>query len=519
MNFFEKKHLYLLLGIFLMSSCVKEEFINKNRPKSLCSIKAPVNQKWGHITPIGLHEIGEEVKVEIFMNEGYSLEGVYFNYSSREYDLPKSESNMFTSKIFSIVMKGDIEIIPIVNDEWKKRQFKRISLVDDRYWREQNRKAYNEIFPKIKHVSDQDAFYLIHMNYPAISEVLMSKTLYTNEVNYFSQNLWNYNWRDQNGDALLETEDEQKAYRIAFALADENEEIVEIYPPVYWGMSPMNFTVPCYVTVPPGKYKQKMLINTPDNRNVWIDMPLTCVIDGLSKDENNPWGYPLFHQLDVPKESWYDNSWAVKYVVDRANDNDSAPVWHNLRIYRLNWEEVVPASNLGKYPIGGDKEYEIEFFLSEYSNQRRRGKIIIMQENRVYFDPNNQFCQMKEMAYKPNKKGQRLTSYSFKVGEGIVVSGTNQPQRVKVKIIKTWGEYTGYFHEPGLVLYWQEEGKSELVQINGSGHDIINRIQKSGVGANQWWSWKRVSSKNAMMFSNNPEIHELKFANKIIING
>lgn len=530
-------NLVLIIVFSLLIISCKDRYNDPILQEENCFIFSKIDPEKGTVSSAGKYLKGDIVDVHIEIKEGYKLEGVYFSYSSPYYSpvkYPTKKENMLLpdSKI-RIELLGNIEIVPVVSykdkgsisddknteySEEKKSVEPQKELIDKDFWKEQNRLAFEEIAPKIIKVSDEEAFRIVHLNYPDLSKVLYSKRIYRNQVNYFSQFLWNYNWRDDDGRSLLETENKEKAYRIAFALADENGNIVEIYPPMYWTFRPESFTLPCFVTVPAGRYKQKVLINMPNMRGKWIDVPLTCAVSSICKDHKNPWGYPSFHQLKVPKEAWFDESWNEKIVVDESDKIYSTPVWHNLQVYR-NGEEVKLSSYGIDYNIeyARNEEFELYFSLSSYCGESRKGKIVIMQENRLFVDPKNELVRRIEDNYFPQDKLIRLSSYAFKIGEGNVVCGSGERQKVKVRIADTFSVYDGYFYNPSLVFYWIEEGANKLQEINSSGHEILNQIKVSNISPKEWWFSKLYTSEHCIVYNRDYRRHSALISNKISI--
>ena len=92
--------------------------------------------------------------------------------------------------------------------------------------------------------------------------------------------------------------------RIMLALVDENDNIVEAYPPLYLGGEfPWTFTeFLCYVTAPEGEYYIRTFLEHPDERNVWME-----VLPMYRQDKDE--GGKLV--IDSPQRIKYDTKVAV----------------------------------------------------------------------------------------------------------------------------------------------------------------------------------------------------------------
>lgn len=475
------------------------------------------------LTGQGKYKVGETVKIAAGVKDDYTLLGYYFRYA-KDYDAkkyPTDRASLLKATAdgeFAFVVQADITVIAVVqkkealptpeepkeDDEplIQKEPFRLIPSVDVRYWKEQNQKAWDMIYPKIVRLSEEAEWEMIERYdwdlkflYPALEEVLHTDTIYSGETNMIS-----YLIAIRQARASDEGMEDQ-AIQMAYALADLAGNIVQIYPPFRQDTYPKNVSYPVYVDLPEGDYIQKVLIQIPEDPDKWYDLRLhdtlfdTRFYDAAKKiDKNerfykflptlpNPNSYFVYYKL--PKDLlWWNDETITRHVVERKTvDKAPIPGWTNTHFFNPDGTERRYGTMAYVALESVDKTYTVKMVLSNKSNAYRKGTIHAVVVRKTWIEQNRDIFEKLYLALNRSEAGEydNRIEDMYSAGNAQVIFRGEENKEITLGI-KCTERISGYVALPGaenyLVFYWQPEGESKLYFMTQDFSKVMNRLQE-----------------------------------------
>ncbi|MDY3104564.1 MAG: hypothetical protein SOW45_07695 [Prevotella sp.] len=478
------------------------------------------------LTGQGKYKVGETAKIATGVKEDYTLLGYYFRYT-KDYDskrYPIDRAKLLKANAdggLAFVVQADITVIAVVqkkealptpgepkeDDEplIQKEPFRLIPSVDVRYWKEQNQKAWDMIYPKIVRLSEEEEWEMIERYdwdlmrlHPELEEVLHTDTIYSGETNLISY------WINIRQARAAVNRDPSQAIRMAYALADKSGNIVQIYPPFRQDTSGKNVSYPVYVDLPEGDYTQKVLIQIPEDPDKWYDLRLHDTLkeyqlygefyrikEKIDKNERfykylptlpNPNSYFVYYKL--PKDLlWWNDETITRHVVERKTvDEAPIPGWTNTHFFNPDGTEMRYGvlANMGlKKNDGG----QLKMNLSNKSNAYRRGTVHAVVVRKTWIAQNKdilekiwEVCNSRSAGSADNRVEEIREA-----GKVDVTFRGEESKEVSIDLYCPQGP-NGEVSLPGcnyyLVFYWQPEGESKLYFMTQNFSKVLNRLQE-----------------------------------------
>ena len=475
------------------------------------------------ISGLGVYKAGETAKVVVTPKEGFVCDGLYFSYTSG-YDasaFPTTAETALKVSEVSFEVKGNITVQaivskyeePIVQPEYAKNV-----LINEDYWRQKNQEAWNEIYPKIVREPDEDyetgyVASIINASYPNLHASMRTDTSYREESTVLAFKM-SVHLSIYPGE--YEQVSYEQGYQIAYALADKSGAIREIYPPCYWdGRATFDSmgNIVVFPTLPEGEYSLRVLLNTPDRRDKWYDVPLRdyCrfmhfknnqIEDYKTKevyDTHNftEWGIVTDDQLRRDQLFWTEDIRTIHVVERNSVDAPPIPRWYHPLTYM---SEVQTEENRSRFMglrnlnCGLDKgKKSAKFRIANGCNQTLKGKIIAVCDYHHYYNQNLHILDQYEKNLKDwcypevggMERGGCLPEWSVIIGEKeVTIPGNTDNTEVSVvydnplnvKYDWAWDSYT--FGGQVVQFYWQPAGSDRSYFMQQSYHDIMNILEK-----------------------------------------
>ena len=503
------------------------------------------------ISGLGTYKAGETAKVVVAPKEGFVCDGIYFEYSSG-YDasaFPTTAETALKVLEVSFEVKGNITLQaivskyeePIVQPEYAKNV-----LINEDYWRQKNREAWAEIYPKIVREPDEDyetgyIASVIACCYPNLHASMRTDTVYREEstVLAFKIGVKHEIYPRDNEFPTYE-----QGYQLAYALADKSGNIREIYPPRYWdGRNTWDSmgNIVVFPTLPEGEYSFRVLLNTPDRRDKWYDVPLRdyCrfehfknnkgigYVNGQPKEfdahDFTEWGIVTDDQLRRDQLFWTEEIRTI-HVVER-NSVDALPIprWYHPLTYM---SEEQTEENRSKFEglrnlnCGVDDSCRsAKLRLANGCNQTLKGKIIAVTDYHHWYTQNldilDQYERNLKNAYYHDVGGVDLgisiPEWSVIIGEKeVTIPGNTDSAEVSIvyrnPFRANWGRnpWDDYVFGGFVVqFYWQPEGSDRSYFMQQSYHDIMNIIEKEEQKGNTYrrmWLGGKVETKPQLSY-------------------
>lgn len=475
------------------------------------------------ISGLGVYKAGETAKVVVSPKEGFVCDGLYFEYSSG-YDASAfsttPEAALKVSEV-SFEVKGNITIRaivskyeePIVQPEYAKNV-----LINEDYWRQKNREAWAEIYPKIVREPDEDyetgyVASVIDCCYPNLHASMRTDTVYREESTVLA---FKIGVKLDIYPGEYEQVSYERGYQLAYALADKSGAIREIYPPCYWdGRNTWDSmgNIVVFPTLPEGEYSLRVLLNTPDRRDKWYDVPLRdyCrfeyfknnkgigYVNGQAKEfdahDFTEWGIVKDDQLRRDQLFWTEDIRTIHVVERNSVDAPPIPRWYHPLTYM---SEVQTEENRSRF-MGlenlncgfGKGKKSVKFRIANGCNQTLKGKIIAVCDYHHYYNQNLHILDQYEKSLIDNglhpgmERGGCLPEWSVIIGEQeVIIPGNTDDTEVSVVYDNPMNVKTDWAWDSctfgGLVVqfYWQPEGSDRSYFMQQSYHDIMNIIEK-----------------------------------------
>lgn len=455
--------------------------------------------------------------------------GYYFGYTEPGgYDVksfPKERAGLLPLNPevgIGFVMQSSITVYVVVEEKVikeeeepvvQKEPFKLVPGVDEGYWRAQNRKAWDLIHPKIVRLSEEEEDEIIRRYvwrldklYPALDEVLHTDTLYTGEPNMMSYRIM---IKESNGN-----DDPAWTIRMAYALADMNGNIVQIYPPFRQSTYPMPVNWVAFVDLPEGDYIQKVLINIQEEPDKWYDLRMHDMIThshiaytkAIRERVENGLGIKVETPLKQ-SELYYNERNLVRHVVARKSQSTPPiPSWHHAVIKDETGKEWRYA-NSAAITLFGYHDNSITVKLSNKSNAYRKGRVYACLTRKHWIMQNIDMAKfihkaLLDIYYKGvNLVGQdkNFEEFIYPLGsEEVIFRGEETVQAViragDIKKALYMAEHRyGLDELPGckryIVFFWQPDGEDKLYFMTRDFSAVLNRIQeRTDVPFGEWWT-------------------------------
>lgn len=520
------------------------------------------------LTGQGKYKVGETAKIAVGVKDDYTLVGYYFRYA-KDYDAkkyPTDRASLLKATAdgeFTFVVQADITVIAVVQKKEaqgpdedeplvQKEPFKLIPSVDVAYWRAQNQKAWNMIYPKIVRLSEKEEWEMIEKYewdvrqlFPTLEIALHTDTLYSGETNLMSYDI-SLKGHQMEDNKHIRLGDDMLQARVAYALSDMSGNIVQIYPPFRIDLSSPGKHFPAFVDLPTGDYLQHVLIQIPEDPGKWYDLRMHDKYDAEaymlvrkgtdpSKEIYEYLAYidPITRFLEskpLPKHLMYWNEKTItRHVVERRSlDRAPVPGWRDVIIrdardkgkeYRYGYIGAIDII----YP---NSHYELEMNLSNKSNAYRRGTVHAVVVKNNWIAQNHDlakyvFNTLIEVDYKPHdvylpSLGDNLRNHWIEVASQSVTFNGEEEITIKMNIdnidenidAKITGEYKGgggsVSGMPGennyLVFYWEPEGENHYYCMIQDFSKVMNRMQERiDVPFGEWW-WGYDVYKNNLRY-------------------
>lgn len=481
------------------------------------------------ISGLGTYEAGATAKVTITPKEGYQCDGIYFGYTSG-YDaatFPVTKETALKVSEVTFEVKGNITVRALISEVEKPivqpDHYEKNVLINEAYWREQNRKAWAEIYPHIVRPTYEEATEILELYeaYPEMRATLKSDTIYTEEPTVMAWTLSPYiPNQDANNDWTIK--------RIAYALADESGNIVEIYPPVKWDGCIVGQGVRTVVfpTIPEGRYTERVLYKF-EGDPAWYDLPIMEWFRWMNwsgnPDGSPKWAeyyekcFPTYKPGDVLKQKDLFTSEKIRNrTVIKRNSADTPPIprWHSPRYYTGDNASGDYYRNMQYHntrsPLPDIRSTTIE--LVNGSNQYLRGEVVAVMRQKHWFDQNLDVIDHYERTIIPGLRklykwggggtpGDRLewVKELGRVKVTIEPSTTDQPLCVSTPLQdKLTGLYNenklrracnfSHTRDQDILLYWVPEGSTKAYLMQQDNHKLLNYIEKSGIPMKEWFT-------------------------------
>lgn len=492
------------------------------------------------LTGQGKYKVGETVKIAAGVKDDYTLLGYYFRYT-KDYDAKKypiERAKLLkanTDGELAFVVQADITVIAVVqkketlpvpeepkeDDEplIQKEPFKLISSVDVAYWKAQNQKAWDMIYPKIVRLSEEAEWEMIERYdwdlerlYPSLEEILHTDTIYSGETNLMSNII-----QIRQARAAV-NRDPSQAIRMAYALADKSGNIVQIYPPFRQDTSGRHCRYPVYVDLPEGDYIQKVLIQIPEDPDRWYDLRLHDTLEEsnvsaygwfysnknrIDKNERfykylptlpNSNSYFVYYKL--PKDLlWWNDETITRHVVERKSvDKAPIPGWTNTHFFNPDGTERRYGSLSAVFLESVDKIFTAKMTLSNKSNAYRKGTIHAMVVRKTWIAQNRDIFEKLYLAVNRSEVGEydNRIEDMYNAGNAQVIFRGEENKEITLGIKcteRTPASIAVPGHDNYLVFYWQPEGENKLYFMTQDFSKVMNRLQeRTDVPFGEFWA-------------------------------
>ena len=502
------------------------------------------------ITGLGVYKAGETAKVVVTPKEGFVCDGLYFEYSSG-YDasaFPTTAETALKVSEVSFEVKGNITVQaivskyeePIVQPEYAKNV-----LINEDYWRQKNREAWAEIYPKIVREPDEEyetgyVASVIACCYPNLHALMRTDTVYREESTVLAFKIGVKH-------DIYPQDDEfptyEQGYQLAYALADKSGNIREIYPPCYWdGRNTWDSmgNIVVFPTLPEGEYSFRVLVNTPARRDKWYDVPLRdyCrfrgfkdnkgvgIVNGQPKEfdthDFTDWGVVDGDQLRRDQLFWTEDIRTIHVVERNSAEAPPIPRWYHPLTYM---SEVQTEENRSKF--GGLRNLNCGFGKVDKSaklrmangcNQTLRGKIIAVVDYHHWYTQNLDIIDQYERSLKNayfhdvggNEPGVCIPEWTVIIGEKeVTIPGNADGMKVSIVYSNPMNVKHGWAWDNvcgGKVVqfYWQPEGSDRSYFMQQSYHDIMNILEKEEKMGNPYrrmWLGGRMETKPRITYA------------------
>ena len=475
------------------------------------------------ITGLGVYKAGETAKVVVSPKEGFVCDGLYFEYSSG-YDasaFPTTAETALKVSEVSFEVKGNITIRAIVSkyeEPIVQPNYAKNVLVNEDYWRQKNQEAWAEIYPKIVRPTYEEATSVLGIKeaYPAMRPTEKTDTLYTEETAVMSWQLYP-EWIDQQT-----AKTNKYLRRVAYALADEDGNMAEIYPPVIWdgcvgGAQGVRAVV--FPTIPEGEYTEHILLNFAGDPN-WYDLPIIELFGWENWEADGPDGPPMWPDLynklftkykpgDVMRQEDLFTSEKIRNRhVLRRNSSEKPPIprWDSPRFYSGDNANGVYRKN--EFITTHKDIRSTTVNLINGSNQYLRGDVVMVVRQKHWLDQNLDVIDHYEKTIIPARRDNLplwggegtpgdLNEWSVEIGR---VAVTIQPNATEQKIIipspfeeKLDGKLRFIFNfsdmsDQDAILFWVPEGTDKAYLMLQSNYRLLNYIETCGIPMTKWFS-------------------------------
>ena len=265
-----------------------------------------------------------------------------------------------------------------------------------------------------------------------------------------------------------------------------------------------------FPTLPEGEYSFRVLLNTPDRRDKWYDVPLRdyCRFKhfknnqikdyktGEVYDTHNftEWGIVKDDQLRRDQLFWTEEIRTIHVVERNSVDAPPIPRWYHPITYM---SEVQTEENRSRFMglrnlnCGFDKgKKSVKIRIANGCNQTLKGKIIAVCDYHHYYNQNLHILDQYEKNLIDHHqtglvRGGCLPEWSVIIGEKeVTIPGNTDDTEVSVVYdnpmnIKTdWAWDSCTFGGIVVQFYWQPEGSDRSYFMQQSYHDIMNIIEK-----------------------------------------
>lgn len=473
------------------------------------------------ISGLGVYKAGETAKVVVSPKEGFVCDGLYFEHTSG-YDasaFPTTPEAALKVSEVSFEVKSNITVRaivskyeePIVQPEYAKNV-----LVNEDYWRQKNREAWAEIFPKIVREPDEEyetgyVASIIQASYPNLHASMRTDTVYREESTVLAFKI-SVHLPIYPGE--YEQVSYEQGYQVAYALADKSGAIREIYPPCYWdGRATWDSmgNIVVFPTLPEGEYSLRVLLNTPDRRDKWYDVPLRdwCRFEHFKNnqiedyktkeiyDTHNftEWGIVTDDQLRRDQLFWTEDIRTIHVVERNSVEAPPIPRWYHPITYL---SEVQTEENRSMFQglrnlnCGYDKgKKSVKFRIANGCNQTLKGKIIAVCDYHHYYNQNLHILDQYEKSlidhnlHPGRVRGGCLPEWSVIIGETeVTIPGNTDNTEVSVvydnpmNVKRDWAWDSCTFGGKVVQFYWQPEGSDRSYFMQQSYHNIMNILEK-----------------------------------------
>ena len=472
------------------------------------------------ISGLGVYKAGETAKIVVSPREGFVCDGLYFEYTSG-YDasaFPTTPETALKVSEISLEVKGNITVQAIVSKHEEpiiQPEYAKNVLINEDYWRQKNREAWAEIFPKIVREPDEDyetgyVASIINASYPNLHASMRTDTIYREESTVLAFKM-SVHLSIYPGE--YEQVSYEQGYQIAYALADKSGNIREIFPPCYWdGRATFDSmgNIVVFPTLPEGEYSLRVFLNTPDRRDKWYDVPLRdyCRFEhfknnqiknyktGEVYDTHNftEWGIVTDDQLRRDQLFWTEEIRTIHVVERNSAETPPIPRWYHPLTYM---SEVQTEENRSRFMglrnlnCGFNKgKKSVKFRIANGCNQTLKGKIIAVCDYHHYYNQNLYILDQYEKNLIDHHqtglvRGGCLPEWSVIIGEQeVTIPGNTDGMEVSVvydnpmNVKRDWAWDSCTFGGMVVQFYWQPEGSDRSYFMQQSYHDIMNILEK-----------------------------------------
>ena len=477
------------------------------------------------ISGLGTYKAGETAKIVVTPKEGFVCDGIYFEYSSG-YDasaFPTTAETALKVSEVSFEVKGNITVQAIVSKHEEpivQPEYAKNVLINEDYWRQKNREAWAEIYPKIVREPDEEyetgyVASVIACCYPNLHASMRTDTVYREESTVLAFKI-GVKLDIYPQDSEFPTY--EQGYQLAYALADKSGNIREIYPPCYWdGRNTWDSmgNIVVFPTLPEGEYSLRVLLNTPARRDKWYDVPLRdyCRFEGFKNNKGigyvngqpkefdahdfTDWGVVDGDQLRRDQLFWTEEIRTIHVVERNSAEAPPIPRWYHPITYL---SEVQTEENRARF--GGlrtincnlsDTKKSAKLRLANGCNQTLKGTIIVVCDYHHWYTQNLDILDQYERNLKNayyhdvggNDPGICIPEWSVIIGEKeVAIPGNTDSTEITVVYRNPfranweripWDNVFGSFV---VQFYWQPEGSDRSYFMQQSYHDIMNILEK-----------------------------------------
>ncbi|MBR8765569.1 hypothetical protein IX306_000009 [Porphyromonas levii] len=436
----------------------------KGREKDSVYMAIPTNERTLEVSlsyRLGQKSVEKNVTQKVTLEEGLST--VVFNFEEE------------------VIENPPLKYTPLVNED---------------FWREANKRAYEEVFSN--YAGEHTVEEAMNLDW-CVSGLMLwgvgTRDLYREEEEFLKWSCLGWNgWNNKIGDP----KEKEKRWCFAIGLQDLSGKVVEVFPPFYVRNQNYGATLPgCFITVPEGEYRVVCFVSYPEN---W-------------KDEGRWYKLPMFQEWLHQHIGWQDGKGKydhlVKtlvpmdknptkdsnrvYVVDRKKKGETTPRWKELRRYANNedYERKVVKSKHAEDITQGEV---LGMKLVNNSNQRVKGTIVVKAEYKHCFHPDaywwcDEIRKMNRESPEYSSREPRIQykEWSHEVNRIEVVLEGNSSKEVAMPmktLDPSWSEEGGMSWKgvsdggaSQIAFYWvDEKGKEMLIKRDNS--DFMNAWER-----------------------------------------